>query len=84
MTASIQDRKLQIIQRLASLKDEQLLQLIESLLFEEEESVDDEALTDSEKALLHERIADYHANPEDETPWNDVKKQMKILYGLRS
>jgi len=84
MTASIQDRKLQIIHRLATLQDEQLLRLIESLLFDEEESLDDEPLTDSEKGLLQERMADYHANPEDETSWEEVKKQMKTRYGLRS
>lgn len=84
MTATVQERKLHIIQRLTTLQDEQLLQLIENLLFDEEESLDDETLSDSEKELLQERIADYHANPNDETSWEEVKKQMKTRYGLRS
>jgi putative addiction module component (TIGR02574 family) len=84
MTTTIQERKLHIIQRLTTLQDEQMLQLIENLLFDEEESLDDEPLTDSEKGLLQERIADYHANPNDETSWDEVKKQMKTRYGLRS
>ncbi len=83
METNILERKLNIIGRVAALDDEQLLKLIESLLFDETETLDDESLTESESALLRERVDAYHANPDDEIPWEEVKANLKAHHALR-
>lgn len=37
------------------------------------------AVTDAEKALLDERIADADANPDDESPWPEAKERLTRL-----
>lgn len=83
MTTEILERKLNIIGRVAALNDEHLLALIENLLFDETETLDDDSLTESESALLRERVAAYHADTEDELPWEEVKTNLKTRYALR-
>lgn len=83
METSILERKLNIIGRVAALNDEQLLMLIENLLFDETETLDNDSLSEEESVLLGERVAAYHANPNDETPWEEVKSNLKAHYALR-
>lgn len=83
MSPTIQDRKLHIIERLAALDDEQIIQLIENLLFEETEIQDNASLSDAEQQLVKERVADYHKNPDDEIPWETIKKSLKNRNELR-
>lgn len=83
MGATLQDRKLYIIERLAVLQDEQIIQLIESLLFEEATALEDEPLNDGETLLVNERLAAYHAEPDDEIPWETVKASLQNPDELR-
>ena len=83
MSPTIQDRKLHIIKRLTVLDDEQIIQLIENLLFEETEIQDDAPLSDSELQLVQERVADYHNNPDDEVSWETVQKILRNRNELR-
>ena len=83
MGTAILERKLNIIGRVASLDDEHLLALIENLLYEETETLDDESLTESESALLEVRVAAYHADPDDEISWEEVKIDLKTRHALR-
>jgi hypothetical protein len=81
MTVNLQERKLQIIQQLTILQDERVLRLIEELLFEAGAVMDDEPLSEEERILLDERMADYHANPDDDTPWSSVKQLIQSRHG---
>jgi len=42
-------------------------------------SLDDLPVTDAEKALLDARIADMERNPDDQSPWPDVKTRLERL-----
>ncbi|MDO8367232.1 MAG: hypothetical protein Q7T20_10570 [Saprospiraceae bacterium] len=84
MGISIQERKLHIIGRLASSEDENLIELIENLLFDETDQLDNEVLNEEESGLLRDRIAGYHADAEDEIPWDEVKASLKANHALRS
>ena len=83
MENTIPERKLNIIGRVASLNDEHLLELIENLLFDETDTLDDDPLTESESALVRERVVAYHADPDDEIPWEEVKTNLKTNHALR-
>lgn len=83
MAPTIQDRKLQIIEKLTVLNDEHIIRLIENLLFEETEIQDDTTLSEDEKRLIQERVADYHKNPNDEIPWANLKSSLKRRDELR-
>jgi putative addiction module component (TIGR02574 family) len=40
---------------------------------------DDFPVTDAEKALLDARLADMERNPDDQSPWPDVKSRLERL-----
>jgi putative addiction module component (TIGR02574 family) len=40
---------------------------------------DDLPVTDAEKALLDARLADMERNPDDQSPWPDVKSRLERL-----
>lgn len=42
-------------------------------------SPNDLPITDAEKALLDARIADMERNPDDQSPWPDVKARLERL-----
>jgi len=42
-------------------------------------SPDDLPLTDAERALLDARLADVESNPEDQSPWSEVKARLGLL-----
>lgn len=42
-------------------------------------SPDDLPVTDAEKALLDARLADMESNPDDQTPWLQVKTRLERL-----
>lgn len=84
MAISIQERKLNIISQVASSDDESLIHLLENLLFDETDKIDNEALTEEESALLRDRVVAYHANSDDEIPWEEVKASLKTNHALRS
>ncbi|MEK6337565.1 MAG: addiction module protein [Acidobacteriota bacterium] len=42
-------------------------------------SAEDLPLTDAEKALLDARLADMERNPDDQSPWPDVKARLERL-----
>ena len=84
MGNSIQERKLNIIGRLASSDDENLIELIENLLFDETDQIDNEGLAEEESALLRDRVAGYHADADDEISWDEVKASLKSNHAIRS
>ena len=83
MGNSLQERKLHIIGRLASSDDENLIELIENLLFDETDQIDNEGLAEEESALLRDRVAGYHADTDDEISWDEVKASLKANHALR-
>lgn len=42
-------------------------------------SANDLPVTDAEKALLDARLADMESNPDDQSPWSDVKTRLERL-----
>lgn len=42
-------------------------------------SPDDLPVTDAERALLDARLADMEANPDDQSPWPEVKARLERL-----
>ena len=42
-------------------------------------SPDDLQVTDAERALLDARLADMEANPDDQSPWPEVKARLERL-----
>lgn len=42
-------------------------------------SPDDLPVTDAERALLDARLADMERNPDDQSPWPEVKARLKRL-----
>jgi len=42
-------------------------------------SANDLPVTDAERALLDARLADLEANPDDQSPWSDVKSRLERL-----
>lgn len=42
-------------------------------------SANDLPVTDAEKALLDARLADMESNPDDQSPWSDVKGRLERL-----
>jgi len=66
-----------LMEKIASLKPADRLELIgvvwDSL------SQDDLPVTDAERALLDARLADMESNPDDQSPWSDVKTRLERL-----
>jgi putative addiction module component (TIGR02574 family) len=66
-----------LIEKIVNLKPADRLELIgvvwDSL------SPDDLPMTDSERALLDARLADMESNPDDQSPWPEVKTRLERL-----
>ncbi len=66
-----------LMEKIVSLKPADRLELIgvvwDSL------SANDLPVTDAERALLDARLADMESNPDDQSPWSDVKTRLERL-----
>jgi putative addiction module component (TIGR02574 family) len=70
----------ELIQQLLKLDDQSRRTIGEALLESVPDADDGDPLTDAQKAELARRLADEDANPDDESPWEDVKA--RLLAGL--
>jgi putative addiction module component (TIGR02574 family) len=66
-----------LIAKVVSLSPAERLELIGAVW--DSLSPDDLPVTDAERALLDSRIADMQRNPEDQSPWPDVKTRLERL-----
>ena len=66
-----------LMAQIASLNPAQRLELISAVW--DSLSPDDFPVTDGEKALLDARLADLESNPDDQSPWPDVKSRLERL-----
>jgi putative addiction module component (TIGR02574 family) len=57
------------------------LMSIEDLYAGGTESPDELPITDAERALLDTRLTDMERNPDDQSPWPEVKDRLKRLDG---
>ena len=66
-----------LMEKIVSLKPADRLELIgvvwDSL------SANDLPVTDAERAFLDARLADMESNPDDQSPWSDVKTRLERL-----
>lgn len=66
-----------LMEKIVSLKPAERLELIgvvwDSL------SANDLPVTDAERALLDDRLADMESNPNDQSPWPEVKTRLERL-----
>jgi putative addiction module component (TIGR02574 family) len=66
-----------LIAKVVSLSPEERLELIGAVW--DSLSPDDLPVTNAEKALLDARLADMERNPDDQSPWSDVKTRLERL-----
>lgn len=66
-----------LIAKVVSLSPAERLELIGAVW--DSLSPDDLPVTDAEKALLDARIADMERDPDDQSPWPDVKTRLERL-----
>ncbi len=66
-----------LMARIVSLNPSDRLELIGALW--DSLSPNDLPVTDAERALLDTRLADMEANPDDQSPWPEVKTQLERL-----
>jgi putative addiction module component (TIGR02574 family) len=66
-----------LIAKVVSLSPAERLELIGAVW--DSLSPDDLPVTDAERALLDSRIVDMERNPEDQSPWPDVKTRLERL-----
>jgi putative addiction module component (TIGR02574 family) len=66
-----------LIAKVVSLSPAERLELIGAVW--DSLSPDDLPVTDAEKELLDARIADMERNPDDQSPWPDVKARLERL-----
>ena len=66
-----------LIAKLVSLSPAERLELIGAVW--DSLSPEDIPVSDAERALLDVRIADMERNPDDHTPWPDVKNRLERL-----
>lgn len=66
-----------LIAKVVSLSPAERLELIGAVW--DSLSPEDIPVTDAEKALLDARLADTERNPEDQSPWPDVKSRLEQL-----
>lgn len=57
--------------------DESKLKHIEAIFY----GTDDYVVSEEHKALLNERIEEYHANPDDVILWDELKSDLDSKYG---
>jgi len=66
-----------LLAKVSSLSPAERLELIGKLW--DTLSPDDLPVTDAERALLDARTADIEANPDDQSPWPEVKARLERL-----
>ena len=66
-----------LLAKVVSLSPADRLQLIRAVW--DTLSPDDLPVTDAERALLEARLADMENNPEDQSPWPEVKARLERL-----
>lgn len=66
-----------LMARIVSLNPSDRLELIGALW--DSLSPNDLPVTDAERALLDARLADREANPDDQSPWPEVKSRLERL-----
>ncbi len=66
-----------LMARIVSLNPSDRLELIGALW--DSLSPNDLPVTDAERALLDARLADMEANPDDQSPWPEVKTRLERL-----
>lgn len=66
-----------LIAKVVSLSPEERLEFIGAVW--DSLSPDDLPVTDAEKAMLDARISDMERNPDDQSPWPDVKTRLERL-----
>lgn len=66
-----------LMEKIVSLKPADRLELIGMVW--DSLSANDLPVTDAERALLDARLADLEANPDDQSPWSDVKSRLERL-----
>jgi putative addiction module component (TIGR02574 family) len=66
-----------LLAKVASLSPADRLELIGAVW--DTLSPDDLAVTDAERALLDARLADMERNPNDQSPWPEVKARLERL-----
>ena len=61
--------------------DDRLLKLIKALVetYQEEESGQD--ITDEQKRILDQRLADHKADPESGKDWTQLRSELRTKYG---
>ena len=72
-TMDLRAEKLDLIQWLAQLSDENVIRKIKALRNEKAHST---KLTAAHKAVLDERLASHEANPESGSSWEEVKQRI--------
>jgi hypothetical protein len=71
-STSLEARKLKLIQQIAELEDEEAVLLVEETL---SGYISDYELSDEEKTLIDERLAELRANPDDVISWEILKQE---------
>jgi len=72
-TMDLRAEKLDLIQWLAQLSDENVIRKIKALRNEKAHSTN---LTKAHKAILDERLASHEANPKSGSSWKEVKQRI--------
>jgi hypothetical protein len=71
-STSLEARKLNLIRQIAELEDEEAVLTMEEVLLD---YISDYELSDEEKALIDERLAELRANPDDVIAWETLKQE---------
>ena len=74
--------KAEILAELPRLAPEELREIRLRLAeLEGDDWMDDGELTQAEKTLIQQRVADFEKNPEASIPWSEAKARLKARYG---
>jgi putative addiction module component (TIGR02574 family) len=73
MTMSVRD----ILTELPKLTPEERREVVDKVLELDGADWDDGELTEAEKSILDERLADYERNPAAGSPWEEVKARIR-------
>ena len=60
--------------------DERILRVLNAIVVSEES--DSIALSEEHKIILDERLREHKANPNDGTPWEEVRAELEKEYGF--
>ncbi len=73
--------KTEILQELSKLTPEERQEVRLRLAeLDKDDWLDEEALTDAEKALIEERFRDLEANPKTSIPWEEAKARLLAAF----